>query len=137
MKFCFINLVVKISLLIAIICTVNAANAQDNRGNKASQQNYYKGMRYGLFTPVDYNSKVSYPMIVYLHGSTDTVSRELSWYHDVVQKNHPCFVLSPKTTEPNQGWGNTWEKKHTVAMENALSLLDSLVAEYNIDKNRL
>ena len=101
------------------------------------QQGYYKGMRYGLFKPANAVNQGSYPMIVYLHGSTDTVSRDLSWYQESVQKENPCFVLSPKTEEPNQGWGNTWEKKHAPATHKTLLLLDSLINEYNIDRNRL
>lgn len=137
MKYCFFSLTTKISLLVVIACIAKPANAQVSKEYKSYRQNYYKGMRYGLFTPAHYDSKTAYPLIVYLHGSTDTVSRDLSWYDEVLQKENPCFVLSPKTTESNQGWGNTWENKHAPAMEKTLSLLDSLIGKYNIDKSRL
>jgi predicted peptidase len=134
----YFNLFAKLTLLLAMfVSSAQALKAQLSKDYKNYQQSRHRGMRYGLFKPDHYDPKISYPMIVYLHGSTDTASRELTWYKEIVQKENPCFVLSPKTTEPNQGWGNTWENKHTPAMEHTLSLLDSLVAQYNIDKNRL
>jgi poly(3-hydroxybutyrate) depolymerase len=138
MKHYFVSLVAKCVLLLAMIVgSVEPLKAQLGKLYDGYQQGFHQGLRYGLFKPANYNSKKSYPLIVYLHGSTDTVSRDLSWYQEVVQKENPCFVLSPKTTEPNQGWGNTWENKHTPAMEKTLSLLDSVIKKYNIDKNRL
>jgi poly(3-hydroxybutyrate) depolymerase len=113
------------------------ANAQVSRSNKGYHNGYYKGMRYGLFKPDNYSANNTYPLIVYLHGSTDTVSRDLIWYHEIIQKENPCFVLSPKTEEGNQGWGNTWEKNHSPAMKKTLLLVDSLVNNYNIDRTRL
>lgn len=128
----------KHALLLAMIVIFGGClQAQPGKLPDGYKQGFHQGLRYGLFKPANYDSKKSYPMIVYLHGSTDTVSRDLSWYHEIVQKENPCFVLSPKTTEPNQGWGNTWESKHPPAMEKTLSLLDSLIKTYNIDKNRL
>jgi poly(3-hydroxybutyrate) depolymerase len=113
------------------------ANAQLSKTHKGYQSGYHQGMRYGLFKPDNYSSDQQYPLIVYLHGSTDTVSRDLMWYRESIQKKNPCFVLSPKTEEGNQGWGNTWEKNHSPAMKKTLSLIDSLVKKYNLDKTRL
>jgi dienelactone hydrolase len=94
-------------------------------------------MRYGLYTPVNYDAKKSYPLIVYLHGSTDTVSRDNTWFQETIQDENPSFVLTPKCQEANQGWGNTWVPTHTTATANTLALVDSLVRHYNIDKDRL
>jgi poly(3-hydroxybutyrate) depolymerase len=113
------------------------ANAQLSKIHKGYQSGYHQGLRYGLFKPGNYSSDQHYPLVVYLHGSTDTVSRDLMWYHESIQKKNPCFVLSPKTEEGNQGWGNTWEKNHSPAMKKTLSLIDSLVKKYNIDRTRL
>lgn len=138
MKYHFVDLFAKRILLLAIIfSSAGTLRAQPTKLPKGYKQGVHQGMRYGFFKPSSYNSKNAYPLIVYLHGSTDTLSRNLSWYHDVVQKENPCFILSPKTTESNQGWGNTWEDKHAPAMEKTLSLLDSLTNKYSIDKNRL
>lgn len=122
-------------VLVTIVVFVDTINAQPV--TKGYRQGFHQGLRYGLFKPDNYDSKKSYPVIVYLHGSTDTVSRDLSWYQESIQKENPCFVITPKTTEGNQGWGNTWVSKHTPAAEKTLSLLDSLIKKYNIDQNRL
>src|SRR5690606_22246903 len=95
------------------------------------------GMPYGLFKPTGYDAKKSYPLVLYLHGSTDTVSRDLDLYREASQKENPCFVLTPKCIESNQGWGNTWQDNHTEAMSKTLALVDSLIKEYNIDAGRL
>lgn len=138
MKYYFVNLFAKrVLLLVIIVVSTGPLKAQLGKLYSGYQQGFHQGLRYGFFKPANYDSKKSYPLIVYLHGSTDTVSRDVSWYKEVVQKENPCFVLSPKTTEPNQGWGNTWESKHTPATEKTLSLLDSLIKKHNIDQNRL
>jgi poly(3-hydroxybutyrate) depolymerase len=138
MKYCFPNVFVQGVVVLALMVLLQGQSAaQLAEKYKGYEQGYYQGMRYGLFKPDNYMDKKAYPLIVYLHGSTDTVSRDISWYQESVQKENPCFVLSPKTEEPNQGWGNTWEKNHTTAMKKTLLLVDSLVKEYNIDKNRL
>jgi predicted peptidase len=104
---------------------------------KGYEQHHYKNTRYGLFTPSDIDNQKSYPLIVYLHGSRDTVSRDLSWYQDAVQKANPCFVLSPKCEEPNLGWGDTWHEGHTEAATETLRLVDSLIQHHPIDVSRL
>ena len=125
------NIVNKIAFVLLLMTVGSSAKAQRANSHVDYQQSFHQGMRYGLFKPANYNSTRSYPLIVYLHGSTDTVSWDLSWYQEAVQKENPCFVLSPKTTEPNQGWGNTWEEKHSPAMEKTLNLVDSIVKKYN------
>ncbi|WP_171062807.1 prolyl oligopeptidase family serine peptidase [Larkinella sp. C7] len=111
--------------------------AQTAWHHKEYQQSYFQGLRYGLFTPRNYQRGKVYPLIVYLHGSRDTVSRDNIWYQASIQNEHPCFVLTPKCEEPEQGWGNTWTDTHTAAMRKTLALVDSLVKHYGIDKSRL
>src|SRR4028119_814923 len=130
----FLHLVVLFTLMVFISWPLKA---QLSKKYKGYQQNHYKGMRYGLFKPYNYSDKKAYPLIVYLHGSTDTLSRDIAWYGQSFQKENPCFVLSPKTEVAEQGWGNTWEKNHTPAMQKTLLLVDSLMSIYNIDRNRL
>jgi predicted peptidase len=127
----------KIITLLFFFISALHVNAQLSEKHKTYKQDYYKSLRYGLFTPADYDSKKSYPLIVYLHGSRDTVSRDLIYYQEVIQKDNPSFVLAPKCEEPEQGWGNTWNESHTVAMSKTLALVDSLTKIYSIDKSRL
>jgi predicted peptidase len=111
--------------------------AQVSKQYDGYEEKYYGSLRYGFFKPAGYDPEKSYPLIVYLHGSRDTVSRDLLWYQTHVQKQNPVFVLTPKCESPDQGWGNTWQQGHTAATAMTLKLVDSLVAKYNIDKNRL
>ncbi|MGA0555235.1 prolyl oligopeptidase family serine peptidase [Larkinella sp. VNQ87] len=113
------------------------AGAQTAWHHKEYKKSDFQGLRYGLFTPRNYQPGKAYPLIVYLHGSRDTVSRDNFWYQAAIQNEHPCFVLTPKCEEPEQGWGNTWTDTHTPAMQKTLALVDSLVQHYGIDKNRL
>ncbi|HEY5824986.1 MAG TPA: prolyl oligopeptidase family serine peptidase [Cyclobacteriaceae bacterium] len=121
------------------VCTTISISisAQLSEKYKTYNQHYYKSFRYGLFTPANYDSKKSYPLIVYLHGSRDTVSRDMVYYQEVIQKENPSFVLTPKCEVADQGWGNTWDNSHTVAMSKTLALVDSLTKIYPIDKSRL
>jgi predicted peptidase len=123
--------------IILIIHSFVSADAQILKRDDNYSQHYYKSLRYGWFRPANFDSKQTYPLVVYLHGSRDTVSRDLVWYGASVQQSHPCFVLSPKCDEPEQGWGNTWQEGHTIATVKVLALVDSLVRHGNIDTDRI
>ena len=116
---------------------VHFSHAQLSKEVQGYSENHFKSMRYGLFKPAGYDSQKSYPLIVYLHGSTDTVSRKLSWYNSDVQQKNPSFVLTPKCEVADQGWGNTWQPGHTSATSLTLKLVDSIITAYNINPNRL
>lgn len=124
-----------LSVLLTVI--MHQLYAQYPSIHKEYSEASYNGIRYGLFKPVNYDSKKSYPLVVYLHGSRDTVSRDLSLYHDSLQKKYPCFVLTPKCINGNQGWGNTWQASHSETTAKTLSLVDVLIKQYSIDTNRL
>ncbi len=128
---------IKSILLLLSISLPILSYAQLSKKYKNYVQNHHQSMRYGLFIPTDYDEKKSYPLIVYLHGSTDTVSRDIAYYHEDIQKQNPSFVITPKCLESNQGWGNSWHEGHTPATSKTLSLVDSLIKKYNIDRNRL
>jgi predicted peptidase len=74
---------------------------------------------------------------VYLHGSRDTVSRDTDYYSERFQSMRPTFFVTPKCTEPNLGWGDTWHSEHTPHAKKVLKLIDSLTSRYNIDKKRI
>jgi dipeptidyl aminopeptidase/acylaminoacyl peptidase len=97
----------------------------------------HDGLRYGLFKPTSYNTSKSYPLVVYLHGANDTLSRELTLYREAVQREHPCFILTPKCLNPNVGWGDAWHDTHSPDMVKVLAVVDSLVRVYPINTNRL
>src|SRR5262245_57569450 len=110
-------------LLISLIFATTSLHAQHPSIHKEYAESTYNGVRYGLFKPINYDPKKSYPLVVYLHGSRDTVSRNMSLYQDSLQKNYPCFVLTPKCTNPDQGWGNTWTPAHAPTTATTLQLV--------------
>jgi predicted peptidase len=126
-----------IYLTLLFIFPFDSLQAQLVKKYTEYEEKYYQSMRYGLYKPANYDANRRYPLIVYLHGSRDTVSRDLVYYQESIQKENPSFVLTPKCVEPDQGWGNTWHDTHTTAMIKTLALVDSLTTIYPIDKNRL
>lgn len=98
---------------------------------------YHDGMRYGLFVPPSYDPARKYPLILYLHGSTDTTSWDFSWYHDPIQSLDPVFVITPKSLQANLGWGGNWEAFTSPDLQNALEILESIEREFSIDTTRL
>jgi predicted peptidase len=122
-------------LFVFISITATAQNLQ--KKYKTYSQKHSNGMRYGLFTPVTYDKSKSYPLIVYLHGSRDTVFRDTDYYSEAFQSKRPAFFLTPKCEEPNLGWGDTWHSEHTPQAKKVLRLIDSLTSVYNIDKKRI
>ena len=133
---CSLNKLV-FALVFLFFVPVYSSYAQFAFKYKNYGEHNYNGLRYGLFKPDGYDPMKKYPLIVYLHGSRDTVSREMNWYQPASQKAHPCFVLTPKCEVSDQGWGNTWSNDLTVATATTLKLVDSIVRVYNIDVNRL
>ena len=126
-----------ICIVLTTVMTVQLSYAQLSAKYKTYEQKWSKGLRYGLFKPANYDPKKSYPLVLYLHGANDTISRDITWYHESIQRENPTFVLAPKCTNPDQGWGNTWTDSHSPAMVKTLQVIDSLLARYSIDKNRL
>jgi predicted peptidase len=112
-------------------------SAQHAAVHKEYKAHNYGTLRYGLFVPANLDPAKSYPLIVYLHGSRDTVSHDSQWYQQAFQREHPTFVLTPKCLNPDQGWGNTWTDTHSPAAAMTLRLIDSLVAARHLDKSRL
>lgn len=126
----------KLLPILLLILSSQVSLAQLDKDYDYSQE-YYQSLRYGWFKPDQYNTEKLYPLIVYLHGSRDTVTRDMQWYHATIQKENPSFVLTPKCENPDQGWGNTWNANHSEAMAKTLKLMDSLINVYPIDPNRL
>lgn len=134
----FSNAFPKLSCFAILLFTLSFAQAQPVGALHPTYKEYhYKGQRYGWYMPRKVDPDKSYPLLVYLHGSRDTVSRELVYYTEASQKDYPVFVLTPKCEEPNLGWGDTWHDTHTPAMTITLQLIDSLVAAHHLDTKRL
>src|SRR5512142_382254 len=106
-------------------CSGTGSTGPDTGYSVGYQNRYYNGMRYGLFVPPGYTPSRKYPLILYLHGSTDTTTWDFGWYHDPIQARDPVFVLTPKAGSQSLGWGSSWDAWLPVDMLNALEILAS------------
>jgi hypothetical protein len=90
----------RIALLISLALQAGAQASLTSKYTNYTEHNY-KDVAYGLFKPTNYDPTKSYPLIVYLHGSNDLASRDMLWYQQEMQKQHPAFVITPKCKETN------------------------------------
>ncbi len=102
---------------------------------------------YRLFVPDNYDPTRSYPLVLWLHGSsgrgTDNESQILTGANLVathtfaspeVQGEHPSFVLAPQVTG---SWASDDRVALTTNMLSTLGLLDQLEMEFAIDRQRV
>src|SRR4051812_17740301 len=66
---------------------------------------------YRIYKPRDYDAAKKYPLVLFLHGAgergsnnTAQVRDALYWARDVVQKDHPCFVVAPQVPAKRQAF---------------------------------
>jgi len=97
---------------------------------------------YRLFVPSTYDSALSWPIVVFLHGGgsrgTDNEQQlELIgatiWAEPENQDRNPTFVLAPQSPT---GWVGYDLEIPTGSMLTVLEILDALEQEFNIDRNR-
>lgn len=96
-------------------------------------------MPYRLFIPDNYNSSISYPIVLSLHGAgakgTDNEMqiKEVCaryWAYSAFQSKYATFVVAPQCPE-FKNWDNI------NAIRSVIALLDSIAFNYNIDINRI
>jgi predicted peptidase len=94
--------------------------------------------RCGVYVPTNYNSSKSYPLVIYLHGKSDTLSRNLVWYQYPAELGDPAIVLTPKCPITETGeWGNSWSPGDPPMIKKTFEIMDSIKNRYNIDENRI
>lgn len=104
-----------------------------------------KTMTYNLYIPADDDQGKIHPLVLFMaDGSTTGKGSEaplkqgyggIIWAMPESQAEHPCFVLVPAYTGPENAVNDNWEVSDEVDM--TLRLLNSVVSRHNIDKNRL
>ncbi len=104
-----------------------------------------KTMTYNLFTPKDYDRSKRYPLVLFMaDGSTTGKGAQaplkqgyggIIWATDESQSKNPSFVLVPAYVGPENVVNDQWEVSDEVEM--TMRLLDHVVAQHSIDKNRL
>jgi predicted peptidase len=71
----------------------------------------YRGVKYRLMKPIDFDAAKTYPLILSLHGAggrgTGNVKTLRNWNEfladDTLRRRHPCFVLAPQS---NMSWND-------------------------------
>lgn len=102
-----------------------------------------KTMSYNLFIPENYDKNIQYPLLLFM-ADASTVNKDTKvpltqgyggviWASAKDQAKHPCFILVPQYT--TQTVNDKFETSYEVEM--TIRLLNKIVNEYNIDKNRL
>ena len=134
----------KLALLFIVIVfyCCDKQNSDDLQVNKMAgirgYQNWYiDKFRCGVFVPPNYDASKKYPLIVILHGHSDTTSWNYRWYNEPFLSKDPCIVLSPKCpVEEEQGWGNSWNPKVSPMMQKTFEMMDLANKAFNLDTSR-
>lgn len=108
------------------------------------QAGEFRGMKYNLFIPQDYDETQKYPMLLFIPDATGNGPEQdrtliqgmgaTIWATDAEQKKHPCFIVAPQIDgEPLTNNDYTCSPQ----LETIKELLDSLQETYSIDADRI
>lgn len=93
--------------------------------------------RCGIFVPESYDMRNEYPLIIYLHGYSDTTTWDLAWYNEPLASSDPCIVMTPKCpTSESAGWGNSFNPEISPMMLKTYEMLDLVELAFNLDYDR-
>jgi predicted peptidase len=100
-------------------------------------------LKYNLYVPKDYRPEEKYPLILFIHDAS-IASRPLgsaltqgngatTWATPEWQAKHPCFVLAPQfdTVQVDDDFNVQ------PGLDACLSLVDSLLNQYSVDRDRV
>ncbi len=104
-----------------------------------------KTMTYNLFVPKDYDKTKTYPIVQFI-ADASTVGKGVKaplmqgyggiiWATDESQTKNPSFVLVPSFAGPDWATNDQWQVSDEVGI--SFRLLNQVVKDYNIDKNRI
>ncbi|MEO2016611.1 MAG: prolyl oligopeptidase family serine peptidase [Fuerstiella sp.] len=97
-----------------LLVTACSASAQNQRGPRPAvspetlalyEPGEFKGVKYRLMKPIDFDPDRTYPLILSLHGAGGRGSQNIKnlrnwneWLADEeLRRTHPCFVLAPQS----------------------------------------
>lgn len=104
---------IPVTALVLLIATLSAT-AQNQRGPKpaVSPETFalyepaeFKGVKYRLMKPIDFDPSKTYPLILSMHGAggrgTQNIKSLRKWNEwladEELRRKHPCFVLVPQS----------------------------------------
>jgi predicted esterase len=135
MKHLLLKTELKTILLFVVISlqSINVSALPEGYSNR-----FLGTFRYGLFVPPSYDALQKYPLIIMLHGSSDTTSWDLEYYNEPLISSDPCIVITPKCpTTYTDGWGHSWTNEYSYALSKTFEILDSIKKEFSVDTTRL
>ena len=134
---------ITIYLFLAIFFFLSCKKENENpvikqmSGVRGYQNWYIDNFRCGLFVPPSYDISKKYPLIIYLHGYTDTTTWNLQWYNEPIVSDNPCIVLTPKCPrEEIYGWGDSFDPRTSPMMSKTYQMMDMVKKAFNLDKDR-
>jgi predicted esterase len=110
----------------------------EEMSKQTGYDNWFLGdFRCGLFVPESYDMRNEYPLIIYLHGHSDTTTWNLAWYNEPLLSSNPCIVMTPKCpTSESGGWGNSFYPEISPMMAKTYEILELVEAAFNLDSDR-
>lgn len=110
----------------------------DGMSGQTGYRDWYLGdFRCGLFVPESYDMRNEYPLIIYLHGYSDTTTWNFCWYNEPLVSSDPCIVMTPKCpTSESAGWGNSFYPGTSPMMAKTYEMLELVKAAFNLDHDR-
>ncbi|PMQ02082.1 MAG: hypothetical protein CBR30_03460 [Dictyoglomus sp. NZ13-RE01] len=105
---------------------------------------------YSLYVPENYNPKLIYPLVVFLHGAGErgygnqaplkANKGGVVWAEDDIQSKFPCFILAPQCPQ-HSSWTTLFNPEDSfspsIYLEMVYELIQKISEEYNIDQNRI
>jgi pimeloyl-ACP methyl ester carboxylesterase len=133
----------KTSLLLSwLICLMVPQKSYSQSVSSTTLQKGYKDwyigdFRCGVYIPPSYDPSRKYPLVVYLHGKSDTITRNIGWYGQAAVLADPCIVLTPKCPLSETGeWGNSHSKEIPPMVEKMFEMISLVQKQYTLDENR-
>ncbi|RPI02601.1 MAG: T9SS C-terminal target domain-containing protein [Calditrichaeota bacterium] len=141
---------------ISVIMRDNPDHLRDDE-NYESGHHAFKGtnLPYRFYKPLNIDPEKKYPLVVALHGAAERGTDNkihieryrfcYSWSDSANQAKWPCFIVAPQCPNDNKWVDVAWELGgYRIAeipvsneTETVIDLLDSLLAAYPIDRNRV
>jgi len=131
-----------ILVFILVLLNCNEQSPEETMIEEMSKQTGYRNwflddFRCGLFVPESYDLRNEYPLIIYLHGHSDTTTWNLAWYNEPIVSSDPCIVMTPKCpTSESAGWGNSFNPEISPMMLKTYEMLELVELAFNLDYNR-
>jgi poly(3-hydroxybutyrate) depolymerase len=110
----------------------------DELSSVRDYEDFFLGtFRCGVFVPPSYNETKKYPLVIYLHGHTDTTTWNLNWYNEPLLSSDPCIVLTPKCPEvEEEGWGSSFSPETSPMMAKTYKMIELAEQAFNLDNDR-